>query len=59
MRIGMCMFLWTTHLTRDHEALLRGPTVASQALNRFRCYLVNTIPGLSARIAMWLSQLLS
>ena len=23
MRIGMCMFLWTTHLTRDHEALLR------------------------------------
>ncbi len=23
MQIGMCMFLWTTHLTRDHEALLR------------------------------------
>jgi hypothetical protein len=58
MRIGMCMFLWTTHLTCDYEAS-RRPTVASQALNRFRCYLVNTIPGLSARIAMWLSQLLS
>jgi D-psicose/D-tagatose/L-ribulose 3-epimerase len=23
MKIGMCMFLWTTHVTRDHEALLR------------------------------------
>jgi len=23
MRIGMCMFLWTTHVTKDHEALLR------------------------------------
>ncbi len=23
MRIGMCMFLWTTHVTADHEALLR------------------------------------
>lgn len=23
MQIGMCMFLWTTHLTHDHEALLR------------------------------------
>ncbi len=23
MRIGMCMFLWTTHVTQDHEALLR------------------------------------
>jgi D-psicose/D-tagatose/L-ribulose 3-epimerase len=23
MKIGMCMFLWTTSVTRDHEALLR------------------------------------
>ncbi len=23
MKIGMCMFLWTTHVTGDHEALLR------------------------------------
>src|SRR5512145_1688991 len=23
MKIGMCMFLWTTHVTRGHEALLR------------------------------------
>ena len=23
MKIGMCMFLWTTHLTRDHVPLLR------------------------------------
>lgn len=23
MQIGMCMFLWTTHVTADHEALLR------------------------------------
>ncbi len=23
MKIGMCMFLWTTHVTEDHEALLR------------------------------------
>jgi D-psicose/D-tagatose/L-ribulose 3-epimerase len=23
MKIGMCMFLWTTHVTQDHEALLR------------------------------------
>ena len=23
MKIGMCMFLWTTHVTADHEALLR------------------------------------
>lgn len=23
MKIGMCMFLWTTHVTRDHAALLR------------------------------------
>lgn len=23
MKIGMCMFLWTTHLTRDHVSLLR------------------------------------
>jgi D-psicose/D-tagatose/L-ribulose 3-epimerase len=23
MKIGMCMFLWTTHVTREHEALLR------------------------------------
>jgi D-psicose/D-tagatose/L-ribulose 3-epimerase len=23
MKIGMCMFLWTTHVTRDHEPLLR------------------------------------
>lgn len=23
MKVGMCMFLWTTHVTRDHEALLR------------------------------------
>lgn len=23
MQIGMCMFLWTTHLTQDHAALLR------------------------------------
>jgi D-psicose/D-tagatose/L-ribulose 3-epimerase len=23
MKIGMCMFLWTTHVTRAHEALLR------------------------------------
>lgn len=23
MRIGMCMFLWTTHVTADHEPLLR------------------------------------
>jgi D-psicose/D-tagatose/L-ribulose 3-epimerase len=23
MKIGMCMFLWTTHVTRDHESLLR------------------------------------
>jgi D-psicose/D-tagatose/L-ribulose 3-epimerase len=23
MKIGMCMFLWTTHVTPDHEALLR------------------------------------
>ncbi len=23
MKIGMCMLLWTTHITEDHEALLR------------------------------------
>lgn len=23
MKIGMCMFLWTTHVTKKHEALLR------------------------------------
>ena len=23
MRIGMCMFLWTTHVTPDHASLLR------------------------------------
>ena len=23
MKIGMCMLLWTTHVTQDHEALLR------------------------------------
>ena len=23
MKIGMCMFLWSTHITREHEALLR------------------------------------
>jgi D-psicose/D-tagatose/L-ribulose 3-epimerase len=23
MKIGMCMFLWTTHVTEEHEALLR------------------------------------
>ena len=23
MKIGMCMFLWTTHVTADHEVLLR------------------------------------
>lgn len=23
MKIGMCMFLWTTHVTEDHEPLLR------------------------------------
>ncbi|MFM9860111.1 sugar phosphate isomerase/epimerase [Pseudoxanthobacter sp. M-2] len=23
MKIGMCMFLWTTRVTRDHEAILR------------------------------------
>ncbi len=23
MRIGMCMFLWTTHVTHEHETLLR------------------------------------
>jgi D-psicose/D-tagatose/L-ribulose 3-epimerase len=23
MKIGMCMFLWTTHVTAEHEALLR------------------------------------
>ena len=23
MRIGMCMFLWTSHLTQEHETLLR------------------------------------
>ena len=23
MKIGMCMFLWTTHVTREHEGLLR------------------------------------
>lgn len=24
MQIGMCMFLWTTHVTQDHEGLLRA-----------------------------------
>lgn len=24
MKVGMCLFLWTTHVTRDHEPILRA-----------------------------------